>query len=97
MKNPFNRRTVSTGIATPILIFLSAYLKGTRFGWIALPFFMPGLYLATFVYPGGVHSDQKQSYIQLAITLNVAITWAALEVAAVLYGRLINRKGASRI
>ena len=89
MKNPFNWRMVSTGIAAPLLIFLSSYSKGTGFGWIALPFFMPGLYLATIVFPQGIHSQDRQGFIQLAMTLNVGLVWVSLELAAILFERLM--------
>jgi hypothetical protein len=85
---------IGTGIAAPLLIFLSSYSTGTRIAWMALPFFLPGLKLATFVFPAGIHSDSKQTYIEFAMALNVAIVWVTLELIVMLFERfIIRRKG----
>jgi hypothetical protein len=83
---------IGTGIAAPLLIFLSSYSTGTRYAWIALPFFWPGLKLATFIFPQRIHSDSRQTYIEFAMALNVVIIWIILELVVVVFERLAIRR-----
>lgn len=85
-------RLACTAIAAPLLMMLAYEMDGTGFGWLALPFYAPGLLIAGLVVPAGAASGGLPVSLQVAFALNFVFIWIMLLVAVTLVQRSIMRR-----
>ena len=85
-------RLACAGIAAPLLMLAAYRMDGTRFGWLALPFYAPGLLIAKQFVHGSPEPGQVPLYIKVAFGLNFVFIWILLLTLFTLIENLISRK-----
>lgn len=91
-----NRRTLArvayTALASPTLMIAAYELDGTRFRWIAVPFWAPGVFVVTRLLPHQAYAARPAFYMQLAVMLNFVLIWMVLLFLSRRFERLLKPK-----
>jgi hypothetical protein len=77
-----------TGIASVLLNLLAFEADGTKFEWLAILFYCPGLWVADKVFHMGNHSLQ---FLQVAIVLNFVFIWIIMLLVMKLVEKFVTR------